>query len=110
MATGNTPGLTSLGMGHLIVKTKRHHYSIMSARQKEGPSRVPAKNRNRGRTHSIEHQRTRSTHREDITTCVKRNRALSVTTFISPLLCQNLRWCNKEEEVITKHTRESFLR
>ena len=93
----------------LIIKTKRHHYSIMSARQKEGPSRVLAKNRNRGQTHSIEHQRIRSTHREDTTTCAGRNRAPSVTTFISPLLCQTCDGVDKEEKVIRKHTREPFL-
>ena len=97
MPTENTPGLTSLGLGHLIVKTKRHHYSIMSARRKKG-----------GRTDSLEHRRTRSTHHEDTTTCAWRNRAPSVTTFISPLLCHTGDDVDKEE-VIRKHTRETSL-
>ena len=96
MPTKHTPGLTSLSMGLLIVKTKRHHYSIMSAQRKEGPSWVPAKNRNQGRTRSIKHQRTRSTHRKDTTICVRRNRAPFVTTFISPLLCRTCDGVDKE--------------
>ena len=91
----------------LVVKTKRHHYSIMSAQRKEGPSRAPAKKKSR--TDSIEHQRTRSTHRKYTTTCAGRNRAPSVTTFILPLLCQTRDVVDKEEEVIRKHTRESFF-
>ena len=63
----------------------------------------------KSRTDSLEHQRTRSTHRKDTTTCVGGDRAPSVTTFISPLLCQTCDGVGKEEEVIRKHKRESFL-
>ena len=106
MPTENTVDLTSLSLGHLVVKTKRHHYSIMSARRKKKKK----KKKKRRRTDSLEHQRTRSTHREDTTTsCAGQNRAPSVRTLISPSLCHACDNVDKEEEVIRKHTRESFL-
>ena len=100
---------SEFGLGFLGRQDKtsslQYHERATKRRAIEGSG----KKKKKSRTDSLEHQRTRSTHRKDTTTCAGRNRAPSVTTFILPLLCQTRDVVDKEEEVIRKHTRESFF-